>query len=40
MNYSHGNCRKHILFVLLNGGVIDVETIYFVSIDQKKENCL
>ena len=24
---------------LLNGGVSDVETIYFVLIEQKKENC-
>ena len=27
-------------FVLLNEGVPDVETIYFVSTEQKKENCL
>ena len=27
-------------FVLLNRGVSDVETIYFVSIEQKKYNCL
>ena len=27
-------------FVLLNRDVPDVETIYFVSIEQKKVNCL
>ena len=32
MNYSCGS--------LLNQGVCDVETIYYVSVEQKKENCL
>ena len=27
-------------FVLLNRDLPDVETIYFVSIEQKKQNCL
>ena len=27
-------------FVLLNRGVPDVETIYFLSTEQKKKNCL
>ena len=40
MNYSRGNCRKLSTFVLLNGDVPDVKTIYFVLIEQKKENCL
>ena len=33
---------EHLLFtfVLLKGGVPDVEAIYFASIEQKKENCL
>ena len=27
-------------FVLLNGGVPDVDTIYSVSVEHKKKNCL
>ena len=27
-------------FVLLHRGILDFEAIYFVSIEQKKENCL
>ena len=40
MNYCCGNCRKLFTFVLLNGDVPDVETIYFVLMEQKKENCV
>ena len=40
MNYCGGNCRKLFIFALLNGDIPDIETIYFVSIEQKKENCL
>ena len=40
MNYSPGNCRKLFAFVLLNGDIPDVETVYFVLIEQKKENYL
>ena len=28
------------IFVLLNVGVSDVKTIYFVSVEQKRKNCL
>ena len=40
MNYSPGNCRKLFAFALLNGDIPDVETVYFVLIEQKKENYL
>ena len=40
MNYSCGNCRKLFTFVLLNGDIPDLETIYFVLIEQKMEICL
>ena len=31
MSYSHGNCKTLLTFVLLNGGVPVIRTIYFVS---------
>ena len=40
MNYSCGNCRKLFTFVLLNGDIPDIKTIYFVVIEQKMEICL
>ena len=30
----------YLYYFLLNGGIPDVEATYFVSIEQKKENCL
>ena len=39
-DYSGGNCRKLFTFALLNRDAPHIETIYFVLIEQKKENCL